>query len=402
MSPMPGIDAWEAECRDFVAREVEPFAAEHDRDRRMRAEVLRAIGARGFFGATVPREWGGLGLDWTRFGILCEAIGAACRSVASVLTAHTMVTHTLQRWGSADLRRRWLPVLASGQSLGAFALTEPECGSDAAAVRTEAVAVDDTLELTGRKRWISGGQIADLFLVFVRRDGAPYAVLVERDRHGLSIAPSEELIGFRGAGLADLTFDRCAVPRTSGIGPAGGGVSHVASYALAVGRYIIAWTSVGLARACLDAVASYTAGRTQFGVPLKDHQLIREMVTDMVVGHDAARLLCLRAGALLDERDPDALVQANIAKYAAARAAAHAARSAVQMHGAVGCTEALPVSRHLRDVAILEIIEGSTQILQLQIAERAYQQAAARAASRATASPSTPTADRTRPVTSDV
>lgn len=376
----PDQEARQAAFRAFVDREIAPHAAEHDRAERLHPGVMQVLGRAGYLGGTLPADWGGRGLDWKTFGLLCEALGAACLSVASLLAVHTMTSQSILRWGAADQKRRWLHELASGEQIAAFALSEPGVGSDAAGVRTAAVRHVDGFELTGVKTWISGGQLATLFLVIARCDDAPTAFLVERAAGGVSVEPIDGMLGFRAASLAQVSFDRCRIPARHLIGRIGTGVSHVASYALGLGRFMIAWNCVGLVRSCLEKCVEYTAERMQFGTALRNHQLIREMVADMVANHQAAKLLCLRAGHLIDSGDPDAFVETNIAKYVASRAATHAARCAVQMHGANGCSARLDLARHLRDSVVLEIIEGSSQILQLNIADYAYQQAARPAA----------------------
>jgi glutaryl-CoA dehydrogenase (non-decarboxylating) len=287
--------------------------------------------------------------------------------VRSLLTVHDMVAHAIHRWGSRAQREHWLPLLAHGEVIGALALSEPNAGSDAKSIETAAVDVGDAWVLNGRKKWTTFGQIANLFLVLAQADGKPTAFLVERESPGLTVRPLKGILGTRASMLAEITFEECRVPKESLIGRSGFGVSHVIAAALEQGRYSVAWGSVGIGQACLDACRTYAAERQQFGVPIGDHQLIRRMLTEMIANVRAARLLCLRAGWLRDAGDPGAAGEVMLAKYFASTMATRAANDAVQIHGANGCSEDYPVGRYLRDSRVMEIIEGSTQIQQITI-----------------------------------
>jgi len=356
----------------FVSREIEPSADEFDRRERIPDDVIRTIAARGYFGAPMPRESGGLGMDPVSFGLFCEEIGRASASLLSIITVHTMVSTALMKWGTPAQKERWLPGLASGESPGAFALTEPGIGSDARNVETKAEKSGTDYLITGHKKWISFGQKAALFLVIAQVDGKPSAFLVERENPGISIEPMSGLLGFRGAMLAEVHLQGCPVPAENLVGRPGSGFTYVAGTALDHGRYCVAWGCLGLARACLEASLDYSAAREQFGVPLREHQLIGEMIADMITSVRAAEMLCLKAGLLKERGEPSLLMDTSIAKYFASRAALKAAMDAVQIHGANGCGGEYPVGRYLRDARVMEIIEGSTQIQQLIIARQGY------------------------------
>jgi alkylation response protein AidB-like acyl-CoA dehydrogenase len=369
----PEQRAARAEFRAFASAEVAPHADRFDREEAIDLDLVRQLAARGYLGSLLPAEHAGGergGRDMITYGLLTEELGRACSSVRSLLTVHDMVAHGIQRWGSPAQRERWLPRMARGEVIGALALSEPEAGSDASGVRTEAVPEPegaDGFVLTGSKKWISFGQIADLFLVIARCQAKPTAFLVERGTPGLAIAPIRGLLGTRASMLAELTFDGCRLPKESLIGRIGFGVSHVAAAALELGRYSVAWGSVGIGQACLDASQSYAASRQQFGKPLSDHQLIRAMLTEMIVNVRAARLLCCRAGYLKEIGDPGAFMEIMAAKYFASTMATRVAADAVQIHGANGIGADYPVGRYLRDSRVMEIIEGSTQIQQITI-----------------------------------
>ncbi|MDI3287049.1 acyl-CoA dehydrogenase family protein [Polyangium sp. 15x6] len=361
------------EVRAFVNEHVRLHADAWDRDETMPRAVIEALAARGYLGSLAPRESGGRGDDALTFGVLNDELGRGCSSLRSLLTVHSMVVHAVGRWGSRAQRERLLPRLASGATLGAFCLSEPAVGSDARSIETTAVERGDVYVLDGHKRWVTFGEIADLFMVFAQSNGAPLALLVEADRAGLTRRPIRGMLGTRASMLAEIHFSGCEVPKDNLLARPGFGVSHVAQSALDWGRYSVAWGSVGIAEACLSASLRYADERHQFGAPLRDHQLIRRMISDMLVQTRAAALLCWNAGRLKDRRDPRALMETSMAKYFASQAATRAASDAVQIHGANGCSGDYPVARLLRDAKIMEIIEGSNQIHQITLADHAYQ-----------------------------
>jgi len=357
----------------FVDKHVVPFADQFDLDERLPQTLIHHVADAGYWGAGVPVEHGGLGLDTTSHGLLCEQFGRASISLLSILTVQGMVSEALLRWGSPSQRQDWVGPIARGESMAAFALSEPDIGSDAKHVQTTAEPSGDGFVLNGDKKWISGGLLADVYLVVAQCEGQPGVFLVERTTPGLLVQPIGGLLGFRSAMLAELHFEQCAVPADALVGRVGFGFSHVAGSALDHGRFCVAWGSVGLAQACVEACMSYTEARVQFGRPIRDHQLIQQLVADMVTDTQAARMLCYGAARSRQEREPAAIMETSMAKYFASRVAARAGGDAVQIHGANGCSSDYPVQRYLRDGKILEIIEGSNQIQQMLIARHAYQ-----------------------------
>lgn len=336
-------------------------------------DFIQMLAERGYLGLWLPSDVGGQGQDMLTLGLLHAEIGRGCAAIRSLLTVHSMVAQTLARWGTDAQRERWLRDLASGRLLAAFALSEPEVGSDAGSVQTRATRDGDGFVLDGCKMWITYGQLADLFLVFARCDDRPTTFLVERRTPGLAIEPIRGMLGLRASMTARLTFNRCRIPIDSQIGPFGGGVALIGSYALDFGRFSVAWGSVGLAQACLDACILHTSERRQFGKLLKDHQLIRRMITDMMVRLESARLHCVQAAHLHDAGDIGAVAATSMAKYCASTAAMQSALDAVQIHGAHGCGPYTPVQRYLGDAKVGEIIEGSNEIQQITLAEYGYQ-----------------------------
>ena len=353
------------EFRAFVAAEIAPHAGRWDREEALPPALVRRLAERGYLGTVVPKDLGGPGMDMITYGILTEELGRGCSSTRSLLTVHDMVCQAIVRWGSRAQKETLLPRLVSGEIVGAFALSEPDAGSDAKGIATTAEPDGDGYVLTGRKRWITFAQIADLFLVFTQCEGKPTAFLLERDTPGLAIEPIRGLLGTRASMLGEMAIDRCRVPAGNLVGRIGFGVSHVVAAALEQGRYSVACGSVGIAQAALDASLSYSRERAQFDKPIFDHQLIRALLTDMIVQVRAARLLCYRAGWMRETGDPLAFAETMAAKYYASTVAARAATDAVQIHGANGCSEAFPVERLFRDAKVMEIIEGSTQIQQM-------------------------------------
>jgi alkylation response protein AidB-like acyl-CoA dehydrogenase len=304
------------------------------------------------------------------YGLLHEEFGKVCSNARTLLTVHDMVAETVLRLGGA-LRGTCLAKVTTGTCLAAFALTEPEAGSDAASIATTAVETEDGYVLNGRKKWISFGQLADLFLVVARagKGGPPIGFLVKRDTPGLTVAPITGMLGLRGSMLAELSLDDCEIPGDCRVGSVKMPDGLVTSTALHLGRYSVAWGSLAIAEACVRESFRYAGERVQFGGPIGEHQLIRRMLTDMLADVRAARLLCYQAGYLRETGDPGAVQATLVAKYFASRMANRVASDAVQIHGALGVSGQKPVERHFRDARIMEIIEGSTEIQQLTIAK---------------------------------
>ena len=371
LTPQQKID--QAAFRTFVQEEIIPEANRYDQEEYTSTELINKVAQQGYLGSLVAEESGGTAMDMITFGLLHEEIGRGCSSIRSLLTVHSMVTHALLRWGSKQQKAFWLPKLATGEIIGAFALSEPNVGSDAESVETTARHCDDHYVLNGQKKWITYGQIADLFLVFARCEGKVSTFLVERNSPGFSTKPISGMLGTRASMLAELYLNACVIPKENLVGGRGFGLATVATSALDIGRYSVACGCIGIAQACLEASLQYTSERKQFGSYLKDHQLIQRMITEMITNVKAARLLCYQAGYLKEIGDPNTLMETWVAKYFASTIAVKAANDAVQIHGANGCSNDYPVQRYLRDAKIMEIIEGSTQLQQMTIAGYGYQ-----------------------------
>ncbi len=356
---------------EFAAEHVAPRAEEIDRQQELPRELADTIARAGYLGSHLPREHGGRGLDMVGYGLLHEEIGKACSNTCALLTVHDMVAEVVFKLGGGALREICLPKLTAGTCLGAFALTEPEAGSDAGSIKTTAIETADGYVLNGRKKWISFGQLADLFLVVARagEDGPPIGFLVGRDTPGLTVTPIKGMLGLRGSMLAELQFDNCEVSADCRLGSVRMPAGLLIATALHLGRYGVAWACVAIGEACVRESFRYAGERFQFGKPLEQHQLVRRMLTDMLTDVRAARLLCFQAGYLRDADDTRAVQATLVAKYFASRMANRVASDAVQIHGALGVSGQKPVERHFRDARIMEIIEGSTEIQQLTIAK---------------------------------
>jgi alkylation response protein AidB-like acyl-CoA dehydrogenase len=357
----------------FTCEKVVPFADSWDLQESLPAEVVVDFARLGYLGALCPQIYGGSELDAIAFGLLNESIGYGCSSLRSLLTVHSMVVYAIARWGDKRQKEKWLPELATGERIGAFALTEPDAGSDAEKIAATARPIHGGYLLDGIKRWVTYGQRADVFLAFARCAGKPTAFLVPRGSQGLEVIEMPGPVGTKASLLAELRLRQCHVSDEALLGRLGFGLTAVATCALDIGRYSVAWGCVGIIQSCLDLSAQHASEREQFGKKLREHQLVQQMLADMATNAHAARMLCLRAGWLKDRGDPDTVIATWVAKYSASRAAFQAAADAVQIHGALGCRAGHPAQRMLRDAKVMEIIEGSTQLQQSVIARAVSQ-----------------------------
>ncbi|MEU3470842.1 acyl-CoA dehydrogenase family protein [Streptomyces sp. NPDC006687] len=359
-------------ARAFTDREVSPYAAAWDRAESVDRSIVKKLGDLGFLGLTVPEEYGGSGGDHLSYVLVTEELGrgdSAVRGIVSVSLG--LVAKTLAAWGTEGQKRAWLPRLCSGEALGCFGLTEPGTGSDAAALTTRAVRDGDAYVITGSKMFITNGTWADLVLLFARTDPADpghrgiSAFLVPADTPGLTRREVHGKLGLRGQATAELTLDGVRVPASAMLGPEGKGFS-VAMSALAKGRMSVAAGCVGIAQAALDAAVSYAAQREQFGKPIAHHQLVQELIADISVDVDAARLLTWRVADLIDRGRPFA-TEASTAKLFASEAAVRAASNALQVHGGYGYVDEYPAGKLLRDARVMTLYEGTSQIQKLLI-----------------------------------
>jgi alkylation response protein AidB-like acyl-CoA dehydrogenase len=363
----------QAAARQFAEQEVAPIAREADETGIFPRHLVRRMGELGFLGGPIEAEYGGAGMDYVSYALLCEELGRADSSVRGFLTVHTsLVSLCIRDWGNEQQKRRYLPRLAAGEMIGCYALTEPNAGSDAASLEATALEDGDDYILNGEKIWITNGPSAHLAIVFASRDRAARhrgicAFLVETDTPGFrrEPMPGKEL-GHRASEHAHIILENCRVPKSALLGAPGEGFK-VAMSALDRGRLGVAAGAVGVAQACLDACVAFTTRRRQFGQRLADFEMIQADLADMAADLDAARLLVYRAAWTKDQGLP-ATRATSVAKLFATEAAMRAASQAVLLHGNRGYSNEYPVERYYRDIKGMQIYEGSSHIQRVIIA----------------------------------
>ena len=361
--------------RGFAGREIAPRAGLFDEEARFPAEVLQVMGPLGLLGIPVPEAYGGAGADILDYMIAMEEISAACASTALTLAAHTsLATLPILAFGTEEQKRKYLPDLASGRKLGAFCLTEPQSGSDAASLATTARAKDGRYIIDGTKIFITNGSYADVFLV-AARTGPPEergargisALIVERAFGGISVGRVEEKLGMRGSDTAEVVFQGTEAPAENLLGTRDEGFD-IFLETLTGGRIGIGAMGVGIARAALDFAAAYARERRAFGKALAEMEAIRFKVADMATGIHAGRLLVQDAARKRMAGKPHVL-EASMAKLFASEMATRAAKEAIQILGGNGYSREYPVERYYRDAKLLEIGEGTSEVQRLVISK---------------------------------
>ncbi|MGH7372380.1 MAG: acyl-CoA dehydrogenase family protein, partial [Candidatus Methylomirabilales bacterium] len=345
--------------RDFARREIIPKAAGYDQREEFPWEIVQGAASLGLLGILVPEGYGGAGMDYVSYVAILEELGRADGSVALTVEAHNSlgVNHILL-FGTEEQRRRYLPPLARGEMLSAWALTEPGSGSDAAAMRTTAVRQEDAYVLTGTKNFITSGSVAGVYVILALSDPTRgshgiSAFILERGTPGFSVGRREKKLGVRASDTAQLILDHVRLSAESLLGERHHGFID-ALQVLDGGRIGIAALAVGLARAALEESIAYSKQRVQFGQPISSFQAIQFKLADMATAIDAARLLTYRAAVLADQGKPFTK-EASMAKVYSAEAAVAAATQAIQIHGGYGYTVEYPVERYLRDAKLCEI-----------------------------------------------
>jgi alkylation response protein AidB-like acyl-CoA dehydrogenase len=357
-------------AREFCDREIVPNAREWDRSERMDEAIVPKLAEIGFLGCALPEEFGGMGLDTITYCLVMEELGRADSSVRGIVSVNNgLAGKTIAKWGTEEQRRQWLPKLASGEALGCYGLTEPGSGSDPASLVTRATRDGGDWVIDGSKIFITLGSWAGVALVFARTGGEGArgitCFLVPTDSPGFSARKIDGKLGLRAQDTAELVFDGVRVPDSARLGDEGAGFK-VAMSALDNGRISLAAGAVGVAQACVDASVAYGGERKQFGKPLAQFQLIQELIADMAVETEAARMMAWRAAALADRGESYTLA-ASQAKYYASEVAVRAANAALQVHGGYGYVDEFPVARYLRDARVLTLYEGTSQIQKLLI-----------------------------------
>ena len=349
--------------REFAVEEIRPVAAEGDREQSFPEDVWDGLGEMGVTAMTTPEEYGGLDVDSVTYSVVNEQLAYGALSVATALSVHCLATSCIAEFGDEDQQERWLPEMADGRPVGAFALSEPEAGSNPAQMTTEAVRDGDEYVLNGKKQWITNGQRSGVAVVFAKIDGDDDKItqfLVPKDTDGLEVGKKEDKLGLRASDTTSLLFDDCRIPAENQLTEAGRGLS-AALHILTGGRIGIASQAVGLAQAGLDAALDYADDREQFDQPISQIQTIRHKLADMETQTQAARLLARDAARKADagENHRDAAAKA---KYFASEAAVDVTNEAVQIHGGYGYTTDFDVERFYRDSKITTIYEGTSEI----------------------------------------
>jgi isobutyryl-CoA dehydrogenase len=369
--------AFQETAREFARTEWLPHAPGWDQREEFPVAALRAAAALGFAGIYVKDEFGGSGLTRLDAALIFEELATACASTAAYLSIHNMAAWMIDRFGSAEQRRRFLPKLMSMQHFASYCLTEPGSGSDAAALATAARQDGDDYVLNGAKAFISGGGSSDLYVAMVRTGEAGArgisCLVVENGAPGLSFGRKEEKLGWHSQPTAAVVFEDCRVPVANRIGKEGEGFS-IAMAGLDGGRVNIGACSLGGARASFEAARNYMLERRQFGQRLADFQALQFKLADMATELDAARLLLWRAATSLDKGDPEATLQCAMAKRLATDAGFHVTNEALQLHGGYGYLRDFPVERYLRDLRVHQILEGTNEIMRVIIARHLLRQ----------------------------
>jgi butyryl-CoA dehydrogenase len=362
-------------AREFADREIVPRARENDRNEHFDLELVKRLGEMGYLGAPVSEQYGGRSLDYMSYGLIVEQIGRADSSARTVVSVQTsLVAGSIEQWGSEEQKRSLLPKLCSGEWLGCFGLTEPGTGSDAASVLTRAKRKNGGWAISGSKMFISMGSASKIALIFAQTDPEKKhrglgCFIVPTDSPGFSSQQIHGKLGLRASDTAELALDEVEVGEDALLGELGDGFK-IAMSALDRGRYSVAAGCVGIAQGCVDESVKYSKERKQFERPIAGFQLVQELIADMMVETDAARLLVWRAGHLKDKGRPNTL-ETSIAKYYATEAAVRCANAAIQVHGGYGYIDEYPVERYMRDARVTTLYEGTSQIQKLIIGRHA-------------------------------
>ena len=366
-------------ARDFATHEIAPFSAQWDRDAYFEPDLVRKFGELGFLGMMIPEQYDGLGLDTLTYLVALEEIATVDASAAVMVSVHnSLPTQMILKWGTDEQKERFLKPMARGDALGAFALSEPEAGSDAASLRTQAVRDGNDWILNGTKAWVSSGTKGDVILVMARTDtpddrrGARgiSAFIITPDLSGFSVGKKEDKMGLRASPTVQIHFSDMRVPGDRLLGTVGSGFIY-AMQSLDNGRLGIAAQAVGIGEAALRAAAAYAAERKQFGKPLKEFQAIQFKLADMAMRVAAARAL-LHAAATAKDRGERITQFSSMAKLLASEAAMAVTTQAIQIFGGYGYVKDYPVERLFRDAKVTQIYEGTSEIQRIVIARELY------------------------------
>jgi len=370
-------------AREFADKELAPLSHSIDQKGEIPREILSKMAALGFLGMLTPENYGGAGLTNIALALVQLEINRACASTGVTMSVHNSLCQSpILKYGTEEQKQKYLPRLARGEWIGAYSLSEPVSGTDAAALITTAVRDGSDFVINGTKNFVTNGGFADIFILFARTSQAPdakqsgiSAFIVERTSKGITVGKSEKKMGIRGSSTTTLFFDGCRVPAANLLGKEGEGFK-IALSTLDGGRIGIASQATGIAMACLDASIKYAKERKQFDRPIGDFQAIQWKIAEMATDVDAAKLLIYRAARMRDAGEPHTK-EASMAKLFASTMANRHANQAVQIHGGVGYIKDFPVERYFRDAKITEIYEGTSEIQRIVIASQLLREARA-------------------------
>lgn len=357
--------------KEFAENEVKPLAAEIDEQERFPVETVEKMAKIGIMGIPIPKKYGGAGGDNLMYSIAVEELSAACATTGVVVSAHTsLCAAPILEHGTEEQKMKYLPKLASGEWVGAFGLTEPNAGTDAAGQQTTAVEDGDNYILNGSKIFITNAEYGHVYVVMAMTDKSQgtrgiTAFIVEKDTPGFSIGKKEKKMGIRGSATCELIFENCVIPKENMLGKIGKGFG-IAMKTLDGGRIGIAAQALGIAQGAIDATVGYVKERKQFGRPISGFQNTQFQLADMNTKTEAARMLVRKAAFKKDQKVPYS-VDAAMAKLYAAETAMEVTNKAVQLHGGYGYTREYPVERMMRDAKITEIYEGTSEVQRMVI-----------------------------------
>jgi alkylation response protein AidB-like acyl-CoA dehydrogenase len=373
-------------ARRFAEERIWPIAEQADHDEQIDMGVTKEMGALGFLGMAVPEPYGGAGMPFQAYVVALEEVSRGCPShAATMVLSNSLFAHPILTFGTENQKKRYLPDICSGKSFGAFALTEPGAGSDAAALISTAVAVGDYYVLNGTKIYVTNGSLADVVIVFATLDKsqghrAITAFLVEKGAPGFTVGTRERKMGYKASPTCELILSDVRVHKDQGLGQPGRGF-NIAMDSLNSGRISIGAQAIGIARAAFDRAIQYAGERVQFGKPIAEFQAIQFMLADMATQIEAARMLVYHAASLKD-RNMDYATPAAEAKLYATEMATRVCHQAIQIMGGYGYIREYHAERHYRDARVTEIFEGTSEIQRLVIARNLLRQHAVAALGR--------------------
>ena len=369
--------AVEDAARKFAKDRLLPFAAEWDEKEHFPVDVMREAAALGFASIYVKSDVGGSEMSRLDAAIIMEELSAGCTSTAAFISIHNMASWMIDRFGNEEQRKRLLPKLVTMEKIASYCLTEPGSGSDAASLKTRAVKEGDHYVLNGSKAFISGAGVSDVYVCMVRtgEDGPKgiSCIVVEKGMPGLSFGKKERKMGWNSQPTAQVIFDNCRVPVANRIGAEGEGF-RIAMMGLDGGRINIGACSVGTARAALDEAKAYVTDRKQFGRPIAEFQATQFKLADMATELEASRLMIRNAADALDKKAPRATMLCAMAKRFASDMGSKIANEALQLHGGYGYLKDFPAERHVRDLRVHQILEGTNEIMRVIVAREMFRQ----------------------------